>query len=67
MRIIVTKNNKKRIISDKSLNGNELEAVYPETIIEDAEVLYRLTEAYKEEGSLTEEQALRLIEESFEY
>lgn len=46
MRVLVKINNKKRIISDRSLGGNELEAVYPQIAIDDIEKLYEITEQF---------------------
>jgi hypothetical protein len=46
MKALVKINNKNRIIADKSLGGNELEAVYPQTALEDIEKLHEITEQF---------------------
>jgi hypothetical protein len=64
--IVVTANKKRRILVDKSLDGNELEAVYPQTAIEDIEKLYEITMKATSIGkSIKKKDAIKMIEDTF--
>jgi hypothetical protein len=65
MEIILKTGNKRRILTDGSLNGDELEAVYPKTVIEDVEKLSKITDEYIEKN-LTPEEALERLKKSFD-
>jgi hypothetical protein len=61
MKVITTKNGKRRIISDKSLGRNELEAVYPPTATSDIRRLAEITKAY-EDGDISDSEAINLLQ-----
>ncbi len=65
--IVRTADKKCRIIVDKSLGGNELEAVYPQTAMEDIEKLYEITMKAASMGKkIKKKDAIKMIQEAFD-
>jgi hypothetical protein len=64
LKILIQINNKRRILADRSLGGNELEAVYPPTVIEDTEKLHKITEQLKSKP-ISHDRILKKLQEAF--